>query len=92
MRQGKLQGEQLKGVPQKNWYFCVAPHRFCVKFHTHTAKICRNHILIIEDQGGSKPTTNAVEDPPDFYSIQADTDISIISDATHSSDITSLLT
>ena len=47
---------------------------------------------MMEDQGCYKPTYNAADDPTNSNSRPAYTDISSITDATESSDITSILT
>ena len=47
---------------------------------------------MLEDQGDPKPTANAADNPPEYNSIQANTDIIRTSDATDSSDVTSILT
>ena len=46
---------------------------------------------MMEDQGDYKPTTNAYYYPPKSNNSQLYTDISSISDATGSSDVTSIL-
>ena len=73
------------------WSFCDALHFSRIKWNTHTANTCRTRIRMMEDQGDSNPTANRYDAPPDSNSIQDNTDISSISDATYSSDMTSLL-
>ena len=46
---------------------------------------------MMDYQGDFNPTANAGDDPPKYNISQSETDISIISDATYSSNITSIL-
>ena len=46
---------------------------------------------MMEDRGDYKTTANAEDAPPDSNSIQAETEIISISDATDSSEITSII-
>ena len=59
--------------------------------HTYTANTCFNLTCMLEDQGDFKTTANAADAPPNSNISQADTDIRKISDATGSSDVTSIL-
>ena len=83
--------DDSKEPHRKTWYFCNFPHCFCVKCHTHTTNTCRTCTHMLEYQGDYKPTTNTKDSPPNSKSSQSDTDISSISNATDSSDVTSLL-
>ena len=75
----------------KTWYFCDTPRRFCVKWNTHTSSNFRTRIHMLNYQGDSNPTANADDAPNDFNISQANTDISSISNATDSYNVTSLL-